>query len=74
MENFEHLFTQQSLFIKGFIPYDFTEGMGQYAVRIDFTNGDFDMLTTPSTLNNVSDKGDLTVEEYFKLIIELKKL
>lgn len=39
---------QDKMFIKSTTPFDFNRNMGQYALEITYTNGDTQMLTTPS--------------------------
>ena len=73
MEKFKHLLSKNPIFIKGYTPYDFTRNMGQLAVEIKYTCGYTDMLTTPSTKENVSDKGDFSVDEYYTFLTEIKK-
>lgn len=74
MEKFAHLLSQKPLFIKSFTPLDFTKLMGNYALEINYTNGEMDMLTTPMPPDIGSDKGNLTEEEYFEFIGVLQKL
>lgn len=57
------------IFINGFIPYDFTSTMGQYALRVNYTNGDYDMFTTPMDSKRGNDTGDFkTVEEFYEAV------
>ncbi len=61
MEEFKHIIEkmeQEVMFIDNYKPFDFTQGMGQYALEINYTNGDMDMLTTPMSPTRGSDKGD----------------
>ncbi|CAL2106688.1 hypothetical protein T190115A13A_270045 [Tenacibaculum sp. 190524A02b] len=74
MEKFKDILDQNPTFIKSFTLYDFRRNMGQLAIEIEYTSGDTQMLTTPSTKDNVSDKGDLSVEDYHFLVEELQKL
>lgn len=46
------------LFTASFTPYDFTENMKQYALEVNYTNGDKDMYTTPMPKDIGSDQGD----------------
>ncbi len=56
--------SQDKMFIKEIIPYDFTEYMGQYALEIKYTNGKTDMFTTKSIHSNMFGSHDFeTLEE-----------
>lgn len=68
----ENILEQNIMFVESFKPYDFTKNMGQYAVEITYSNKETQMLTTPSTKENVNSKGDLSVEDFFKLIDKLQ--
>ena len=70
----EDKLSQKLVFVSSYTPYDFTRNMGQYAVRVNYTNGDYDMLTTKSTKPNVYDKGDFKDErEFFDFLTWLDK-
>lgn len=57
------------VFISNVIPYDFNRNMGQYALEVNYTNGDKDMFTTPMDPSRGSDKGDFkSVDEFNECI------
>ena len=57
------------IFVKSFEAYDFTDTMGQLAVKIEYTNGDTDMFTTKSTNTNVFDNSEFeTHDEFYDFI------
>lgn len=69
MNNFQTKLSKNILFAKSFTPYDFKETMGQLAVKITWTDGDIDMLTTPMPKEKGHDNGDFIDEaEYFEFI------
>lgn len=43
---------QDKAFIKKTTPLDFTKNMGQYALEVEYTNGDTQMFTTKSSNPN----------------------
>lgn len=49
---------QDKMLIKKVTPYDFTKYMGQYALEIEYTNGDTQMLTTPALNPSCHGKAD----------------
>lgn len=75
--SFQKKITKNIIFAKSFTPFDFTKNMGQLAIKITYTDGDTDMLTTPpdeARKNFTNDKGDFAnIEEYFQFIDWLKQ-
>lgn len=68
MNDVQFQLNQKLMFIKSYEPLDFTKNMGQYALEINYTNGDKDVFTTPprSPFNErTNDKGDFSSEEEF---------
>ena len=56
-------------FIESVTAYDFTKYMSQYALEVNYTNGDKDMFTTPMDPTKGNDKGDFkSVEEFNECI------
>ena len=61
------------IFMMNFVAYDFTKTTGQYALEINYSNGDKDMFTTPMKPGVGSDKGDFKDEkEFFETVSYLK--
>ncbi len=62
------------MFLTSYCPYDFQKNMGVYAVELKWTDGDTQMLTTPTTKpERSSDRGDFKSEEdYFTFLEYLK--
>ena len=73
LNDFKHILNQNPIFIEGYKPYDFTKNRGQYGLEITFTNGDTQMLTTPSTKDNVNDIGDISEDQFWSLTKILEK-
>ena len=61
------------IFAKYFEPYDFTETMGCLAVKVEYTCGDCDMLTTKSTNSNVHQSYEFENDKEFYEFIEYLK-
>jgi len=57
-------------FIENVKAYDFTRNMTQYALEVNYTNGDRDMFTTPMDPTLGSDKGDFKSIDEFNECIE----
>lgn len=66
--------SQDAMFIKEIIPYDFTKTLGQYAVEIHYTNGSKDVFTTPIPPEIGNDPGEFdSFEDMKKFINNLEK-
>lgn len=61
------LLKKKVMFIESYTPFDYTKNIGQYALEINYTNGDKDVFTTPMPANLGNDRGD------FKDLSEFKK-
>lgn len=63
------------IFIEGHKAYDFTKNMGQYALEVNYTNGDKDMFTTPMPEHMGSDRGDFkSTEEFLEAVNFLRSI
>jgi hypothetical protein len=65
--------SQNRIFIASYTPYDYRKYMGQYALKITYTNGDIDMFTTETTMPNHYTTHEFdSDEQYFEFIAGLK--